>query len=67
MPPEPPEWLTPQEVAAQMRVSKMTVSRLIHSGQLPATRVGRSMRIKSKDWSSYLRKNQVEPTQPMAG
>jgi excisionase family DNA binding protein len=28
-----------------MRVSKMTVYRLVHNGELPAVRVGRSFRV----------------------
>lgn len=36
--------LTVAEVAALMRVSKMTVYRLVHNGELPAVRVGRSFR-----------------------
>ncbi len=35
-------FLTVAEVASMMRVSKMTVYRLVHSGELPAVRVGRS-------------------------
>jgi excisionase family DNA binding protein len=35
-------FLTVAEVAAIMRVSKMTVYRLVHSGELEAIRVGRS-------------------------
>jgi excisionase family DNA binding protein len=38
-------FLTVAEVAAVMRVSKMTVYRLVHSGELPAIRVGRSFRV----------------------
>ena len=38
-------FLTVAEVAAVMRVSKMTVYRLVHSGELPAVRVGRSFRV----------------------
>ena len=37
-------FLTVTEVAAIMRVSKMTVYRLVHSGELPAVRFGRSFR-----------------------
>lgn len=37
--------LTVAEVAALMRVSKMTVYRLVHSGELPAIRFGRSYRV----------------------
>ena len=46
--------LTVGEVAATMRVSNMTVYRLIKSGQLPALRVGKSYRIRSGDVSRYL-------------
>ena len=38
-------FLTVSEVADVMRVSKMTVYRLVHSGDLPAVRFGRSYRV----------------------
>ncbi|MGR4883970.1 helix-turn-helix domain-containing protein [Streptomyces sp. LARHCF249] len=38
-------FLTVAEVASVMRVSKMTVHRLVHNGHLPAIRVGRSFRV----------------------
>ena len=38
-------FLTVAEVATLMRVSKMTVYRLVHSGELTAVRVGRSFRV----------------------
>lgn len=38
-------FLTVQEVADMMRVSNMTVYRLVHAGELPAIRFGRSYRI----------------------
>ena len=41
-------FLTVAEVAALMRVSRMTVYRLVHSGELPAVRVGRSFRVHAK-------------------
>ena len=37
--------MTIAEVAAFMRVSRMTVYRLVHSGELPAIRFGRSFRV----------------------
>ena len=37
------KFLTVAEVAAMMRVSKMTVYRLVHNGDLPAVRVGLSL------------------------
>jgi len=38
-------FLTVNEVADMMRVSSMTVYRMVHSGELPAIRFGRSFRI----------------------
>lgn len=46
--------LTVREVAARMRVSNMTVYRLIQAGDLRATRVGRSYRLRQGDVDSYL-------------
>ena len=40
-----PRFMTVTEVADIMRVSKMTVYRLIHSGDMPAIRVGKSFRV----------------------
>jgi len=48
-------FLTVAEVAAVMRVSKMTVYRLVHSGELPAARVGRSFRVPEDKVDEYLR------------
>ena len=42
-------FLTVQEVADIMRVSTMTVYRIIKSGELPAVRVGRSFRVRDVD------------------
>jgi excisionase family DNA binding protein len=49
-----PHLLTVREVASVMRVSNMTVYRLIRAGELVATRVGRSYRIFEDDVSAYL-------------
>jgi len=38
-------FLTVTEVAQMMRVSTMTVYRMVHSGEIPAIRFGRSFRI----------------------
>jgi excisionase family DNA binding protein len=38
-------FLTVAEVAEMMRVSNMTVYRMIHAGEIPAIRFGRSFRI----------------------
>jgi excisionase family DNA binding protein len=43
-----------REVADVMRVSTMTVYRLIHAGELTAARVGHSYRIAQREVDSYL-------------
>ncbi len=48
-------FLTVAEVATLMRVSKMTVYRLLHSGELSGVRVGRSFRVPESAVHSYLR------------
>ncbi|WP_422678122.1 helix-turn-helix domain-containing protein [Blastococcus brunescens] len=47
-------FLTVTEVAAIMRVSKMTVYRLVHGGELAAVRVGRSFRVPQPAVRDYL-------------
>jgi excisionase family DNA binding protein len=51
------KFLTVAEVATAMRVSKMTVYRLVHAGDLPAVRVGRSFRVPEVAVNEYLRKS----------
>jgi excisionase family DNA binding protein len=43
-----------REVADTMRVSTMTVYRLIKAGDLHATRVGRSYRLREAEVDTYL-------------
>lgn len=49
-----PRFMTVAEVAELMRVSTMTVYRLIKAGDLPAVRFGRSYRIDEDDVDAYL-------------
>ena len=51
------KFLTVAEVAAMMRVSKMTVYRLVHNGDLAAVRVGRSFRVREEDANEYIRRS----------
>lgn len=47
-------FMTVGEVAAVLRVSTMTVYRLINAGQLPAVRIGRSFRVSEEELDRYL-------------
>jgi excisionase family DNA binding protein len=51
--------LTVAEVAAIMRVSNMTVYRLIRGGDLPAIRVGKNYRIREAEAQRYLTERSV--------
>jgi excisionase family DNA binding protein len=52
--------LTVAEVAALLRLSKMTVYRMVNSGTLPALKVGRSVRIPEYVVDDYLRRSFVD-------
>lgn len=46
--------LTVAEVASLLRVSTMTVYRLIKAGSLPSIRIGKSYRVREDDVDQYL-------------
>jgi len=43
------------DVAAELGVTAMTVRNWIHSGALPAVKVGRQLKIRRSDYERYLR------------
>lgn len=51
--PDTETYLTVLEVATQLRVSKMTVYRLIHTGELPASQFGKTMRVAKADLAAF--------------
>ena len=53
--------LTAAEVADQLRVSTMTIYRLIRRGELAAVRVGRNYRVRIEDLERYLGAQVVDP------
>jgi excisionase family DNA binding protein len=53
---KPERWLKVSEVAQLLRVSKMTVYRLISAGELRSARVGRSYRLAEEDVNAYLQR-----------
>ena len=52
--------LTVNEVADLLRVSRMTVYRLIRQGDIAALRVGRNYRLREEDVQSYLNERYTE-------
>jgi excisionase family DNA binding protein len=53
-------FMTVAEVARQVRVSNMTVYRLIKAGELRAVRVGRGYRLKEDDVRRYLEQRYMD-------
>jgi excisionase family DNA binding protein len=53
--------LTAGEVADQLRVSTMTIYRLIRRGDLAAVRVGRNYRVRASDLATFLDAQVVDP------
>jgi excisionase family DNA binding protein len=51
------KFYTVKEVASHMRVSKMTVYRLLNSNELPSVRVGNSFRVPEVAVENYIKKN----------
>jgi len=51
--------LTRAEAAQYLRVSDRTVSRLIRKGQLPASRIGRAVRIRQSDLLDMLNEKPI--------
>lgn len=49
-----PDLLTVSEVARYLRVSSMTVYRLLDRGELQGSRVGRAYRVSRDDLAAYL-------------
>ncbi len=47
-------FLTVHEIATTMRVSTMTIYRLIHDGELPAVQVGRSYRVREDVFHEFI-------------
>ncbi len=53
-------FVTVAEVAKQLRVSNMTVYRLIKAGQMRAVRVGRGYRLREEDVRKYLQQRYMD-------
>lgn len=50
-----PKLLTVREIAEYLGVSRMTVYRMLHDGDIPSVRLRRSFRVSEDDFAQYLR------------
>lgn len=60
VPPKLGRFMTVAEVARALRVSNMTVYRIIKAGDLAAVRVGRGYRIRAEDVRRYLERRYMD-------
>lgn len=52
--------LSIEELASLANASKTTLRRLVASGQLPAVKVGRLVRVRLADWRAYLEAHRMQ-------
>ena len=55
-------YLSVAQVAGHLNVSKMTIYRLVHTGKLPAVRIGQSYRVSEDAMTQYLENGTVRAT-----
>jgi excisionase family DNA binding protein len=52
--PDTEAYITPAEIARHLRLSRMTVYRLLHEGEIKSVRVGRSIRVLRTVFDAYM-------------
>lgn len=52
-------WWAVAQIAAELGVSKMTIYRLIHAGEIEAVKVGKSYRVADDKFKQYLKRSKV--------
>jgi excisionase family DNA binding protein len=57
------KFMTVNEVAENLSVSRMTVNRLISSGKLKVLKINRAIRIPEQSFSDFVKKNMNSDTQ----
>ncbi len=55
------EWLSTREAARQLGITTRTLYRLIDSGQIPAYKFGRVIRLQQHEVDSFVQAARIEP------
>ena len=53
------QFVTVKEMAEELRLSPMTIYRLVQAGEIPAYRVGRSFRVTTAAFKAYKERSKV--------
>ena len=59
-PDDGPEWVTIAEIAEKLKLSKMTLYRMIDTGELTAHKFGRQFRVKASDLLQFLEEAKID-------
>lgn len=65
--PVPPAAWKKAEAAAYLAISEMTLIRLVRAGEVPHTRVGRSLRFTKEALDAYLQRQTTTDWTPLRG
>lgn len=55
------EYLTPAEIAKQLKITERTVYRWLDAGQLRGLKLGRVWRVRNSDLESFLKERENSP------
>lgn len=56
-----PEWFSTTDAAKQLGMTQRAVYRFIDTGQLPAYRFGRVIRVRSADLNEFIERARITP------
>lgn len=59
--PSPPNFLSPQQVADRLGISRRTIDRYIAGGELRASRFGKLVRVAESEVLTFIRRHQIGP------
>jgi len=59
---EKPDLLTVAQVAQYLQLNRMTVYKYIREGRIPASRIGKSYRVRREDLEAFLEASRLSPT-----
>lgn len=60
-----PEWLSTTDAAYYLGITSKTLRRLIDSGELPAYRIGRVLRLKQSEVDEFIAGARIVPQEPV--
>jgi excisionase family DNA binding protein len=60
------EWISPRQIADELNISYPGACLLIRRGDIPGTKIGRSLRVRRSEFDAYLDRQQATPAHQRA-